>query len=246
MRKELIAQRHPKSPIAEMFRTLRTNILFMTSQEKLKTILVTSTRPSEGKSWVASNLAITFAQTGKKVLLIDADMRMGRLGSLFQIPITPGLSNFLSGLNEWGIDGDIDVLKYVKQTELKNLYLIPAGNVPPNPSELLGKEITRKMLDKLKEVFDIIILDGTPNLLVTDSLVLTRLVDTTILVASYNETKKEDLQKIKKSIENVGGRIAGVVLNKIPVKSKQYSMDYYYGENTTKRVNRENKEKVEE
>lgn len=247
MKRELITQRNPKSPISEMFRTLRTNIQFTHAQKNLRTILVTSTMPGEGKSWLSSNLAITFAQTGKRVLLIDADMRKGRLANLFQTDKVPGLSNLLSGIDENGTSEKLDMLKYIKPTEVENLFLIPAGNVPPNPAELLGTETTIKMLDKLKEAFDIIILDGTPGLLVTDALILSRIVDTTILVASYKTTKKEDLAKVKRNIENVGGKIGGVVLNKMPVKAKEYNSSYYYGNTTTTKSRHEKivKEDVE-
>lgn len=234
MKKELIVQRNPKSPIAEMFRTLRTNIQFMNSKKELKTILVTSTMPGEGKSWVSANLAITFAQTGKRVCIIDADMRKGRMAALFQTDVTPGLSNYLSGIDNKGKDDELDIIKHIKATEVDNLFLIPAGNVPPNPAELLGTETTVNMLDKLKEIFDVIILDGTPAMLVTDALILSRIADTTILVASHKSTKKDDLEKIKKSIENVGGKIAGVVLNRKPVKAKEYSTSYYYGSTSSK------------
>lgn len=228
MKKEIIAHKDPKSPIAEIFRTLRTNIQFMNSQNSLKTLLITSTMPSEGKTWVASNLAVTFAQAGKKVVLIDADMRKGRLHKIFQVSVIPGLSNYLSGIDETGKVEDDNVFKYIKQTEVENLYLIPAGNIPPNPSELLSSEVTTKMLEKLKDIFDVIILDGTPCLLVTDSIVLSRIVDSTLIVASHKFTKKDNLQKIKKSIENVGGKIAGVVLNKVPVNIQKYKSTYYY------------------
>lgn len=234
MKKELIVQRNPKSPIAEMFRTLRTNIQFMNSKKELKTILVTSTMPGEGKSWVSANLAITFAQSGKRVCIIDADMRKGRMANLFQTDLVPGLSNYLSGLDNQGKDDELDIIKHIKATEIDNLFLIPAGNVPPNPAELLGTETTVKMLDKLKEIFDVIILDGTPAMLVTDALILSRIADTTILVASHKSTKKDDLEKIKKAIENVGGKIAGVVLNRKPVKAKEYSTSYYYGSTNSK------------
>ena len=234
MKKELIVQRNPKSPIAEMFRTLRTNIQFMNSKKELRTILVTSTMPGEGKSWVSANLAITFAQTGKRVCIIDADMRKGRMAALFQTDVTPGLSNYLSGIDNKGKDDELDIIKHIKATEVDNLFLIPAGNVPPNPAELLGTETTVNMLDKLKEIFDVIILDGTPAMLVTDALILSRIADTTILVASHKSTKKDDLEKIKKSIENVGGKIAGVVLNRKPIKAKEYSTSYYYGSTNSK------------
>ncbi len=246
MKKELIAYKNSKSPITEIFKTLRTNIQFMNSKKELKTILVTSTLIGEGKSWVSANLAITFAQAGKKVLLIDADMRKGRLADLFQLPSRPGLSNLLSGIDEKGHNEEINISKIVKETDVDNLFLITTGNIPPNPAELLGTEQTEKLLNEFKQIFDIIILDGTPCQLVTDSLILSRIVDTTILVAGYKTTKKEDLQKIKKSIENVGGKIAGVVLNKIPVKAKQYSTAYYYGSKTKSSLNQSKKEIKEE
>lgn len=235
MKKELIVQRNPKSPISEMFRTLRTNIQFMSSKKELKTILVTSTMPGEGKTWVSSNLAITFAQSGKRVCLVDADMRKGRLANLFQVDVIPGLSNYLSGIDT---EENEDITKYIKQTEEENLFVISAGNVPPNPAELLQSENTIKMIDRLKEIFDVIILDGTPGVLVTDAIILSRIVDTTILVASHSSTKKDNLEKVKRAIENVGGKIAGVVLNKVPVKAKEYSSSYYYGNTDTKTRNK--------
>lgn len=240
MKRELIAQRTPKSPIAEVFRTLRTNIQFMNSKKDLKTLLVTSTMPGEGKSWVAANLAITFAQAGKKVLIIDADMRKGRQHTMFNVENRMGLSNFLSGIDEMGRNENLDVLKYVKATEIQNLYLIPAGNVPPNPSELLASEITINMIEKLKEVFDFIIFDGTPSLLVTDALIISRLVDSTVIVTEYNSTKKDNLEKVKKDIENIGGRIAGIILNKIPVNAKKYMSTYYYSSTNKSGTTKEN------
>lgn len=228
MKRELIVQRTPKSPIAEVFRTLRTNIQFMNSKKSMKTLLVTSTMPGEGKSWTAANLAITFAQAGKKVVIIDADMRKGRQHVMFGIENKMGLSNFLSGLDEMGRNENLDILKYVKATEVQNLYLVPAGNVPPNPSELLASETTINMIEKLKEIFDFIIFDGTPSLLVTDALILSRLVDSTVIVTEHNNTKKENLEKVKKDIENVGGKIAGVILNKVPINAKKYMSTYYY------------------
>ena len=245
MKKELITYKNPKSPITEMFKTLRTNIQFMNTKKDLKTILITSTVPGEGKSWVAANLAITFAQADKKVLLIDADMRKGRLADLFQLPSKPGLSNLLSGINEKGHSEEIDISKIIKETEVDNLFLIPIGNIPPNPAELLGTEQIEKILKKFKQIFDIIILDGTPCELVTDSIILSRIVDTTIIVASQKLTKKENLEKVKRSIENVGGKIAGVILNRIQIKAKQYSTSYYYGIKSANSLSQPKQEKVE-
>ena len=228
MKKELIAEFDPKSPISEVFRTLRTNIQFMNTKGKLKTILITSTFPGEGKSWVASNLAVTFAQAGKKVVLIDADMRKGRQYSIFGVSPIPGLSNYLSGI---GIDEnqELDIVDFVQETEVDNLFIIPAGNIPPNPSELLISPQMVNLLEELKDLCDIVILDGTPNELVTDSLILTRLVDSTVIVTASKETKKENLRRAITNIQNVGGKIAGVVVNKVPVSAKKYEQSYYYG-----------------
>ena len=129
----------------------------MSTNKKLKTLLITSTFPSEGKSWVASNLAVTFAQAGKKVALVDADMRKGRLHTMFQVDNIPGLSNYLSGIDEVCSDNKEGIIHYIKPTSIDNLFLITCGNVPPNPSELLASEKTLAMIDKLKEIFDIVI-----------------------------------------------------------------------------------------
>jgi len=173
MKKEVIAHKNPKSPISEVFRTLRTNIQFMNVSKKMKTLLITSTFPSEGKSWVASNLAVTFAQAGKKVVLIDADMRKGRQYAIFGLSPKPGLSNFLSQV-EIDKNGRLseDVRNYIQATEVENLFVITAGNVPPNPSELLVSAQMIGLLDALKSSCDMIIIDGTPSELVTDSVIL--------------------------------------------------------------------------
>ena len=230
MKKELIAELDPKSPISEVFRTLRTNIQFMNTNKKLKTILVTSTFPGEGKSWVASNLAVTFAQAGKKVVLIDADMRKGRQYNIFGISPIPGLSNYLSGVDIDDEQRDVtDIADYVQDTEVDNLFVMPAGNIPPNPSELLISPQMVDLLEQLKDLCDIVIVDGTPNELVTDSLIITRLVDSTIIVTASKQTKKDNLRRAIQNIQNVGGKIAGVVVNKVPIAAKKYEQSYYYG-----------------
>lgn len=228
MQKELIVENDPKSPIAESFRTLRTNIQFINSKKDLKTILFTSTMPREGKSWITANLAVAFAQSDKRVLLVDADMRKGRQHTIFKISNTPGLSNYLSGVDEQGKMLDSNLNSIIKPTDVFNLYLLPSGNFPPNPSELLSSEMMIRMIEQLKQLFDVIIFDGTPNLLVTDSIILSRLVDSTIIVVEHNITKKDNLLKIKKNIENVGGKISGVIINKVPVNVKSYNNKYYY------------------
>ena len=242
MKKELIVQRDPKSPISEIFRTLRTNIQFMTTSKELKTIVVTSTLPGEGKSWVSANLAIIFAQAGKRVILVDADMRKGRLYHLFNVPPKPGLSNYLSGVE--AIDSNRNnIIDYIRETEIDNLFFIPSGNVPPNPSELLVSDRASEMVKQLKKMSDVVIFDGTPSLLVTDAIILSRFVDSTIIVTSCNETKIENLDKVKKGIENVGGKIAGVVLNKVPMTARRYEDAYYYGSKAGRMTNVESKKR---
>ncbi len=229
MKIEVIAHKNPKSPISEIFRTLRTNIQFMDTNKKMKTLLVTSTFPGEGKSWVAANLSVTFAQAGKRVVLIDADMRKGRQYSIFEISPKPGLSNYLSQA-EVDEDGNSSesAEAYLQETEVQNLYIMPAGNVPPNPSELLVSAQMIALLNDLKKICDLVIIDGTPCELVTDSVILSRIVDSTIIVTAHKKTKKDGLDRVIKNIQNVGGNIAGVVLNKVPIGSKKYGETYYY------------------
>ena len=241
MRKELIVHQDPKSPISEIFRTLRTNIQFMNTKGKLRTVLITSTLPREGKSWISANLAATFAQAGRKAIIIDADMRKGRQYSIFGLSPTPGLSNYLSEIDSDYNEVETDNLSnFIQETNIENLSIIAAGNVPPNPSELLITPKMEELLNKLKESYDIIIIDGTPSQLVTDSLILTRLVDSTLIVTASKQTKKEDLKKAIRNIKNVGGKIAGVVVNKIEVSAKKYDQTYYYGSTamTTKGISK--------
>ena len=226
--KELMIHQDPKSPISEIFRTLRTNLQFMTSNYGMKTLLVTSSVPGEGKSWVSANLAISFANEGKKVALIDSDMRKGRLHEIFEIKQKPGLSNYLSGVSE--LENKEDIMAYFQEGKIDGLYIMPTGDVPPNPSELLGLEKMQEFITKLKNTFDMIIFDGTPALLVTDSVILARNLDFSLLVTSYQSTKIGEAEKVKKMIEHVGGNITGIVINKMPVKAKNYENSYYYGQ----------------
>lgn len=241
MKKEVVAHKSPKSSISELFRTLRTNIQFMDVNKKMKTLLVTSTFPGEGKSWITSNLAVTFAQAGKKVILIDADMRKGRQYAIWGVSPKPGLSNFLSQV-EIDEEGKMSesIGDYIQETEVENLYVITAGNVPPNPSELLVSTQMTALLDELKNICDLVIIDGTPCELVTDSVILSRVVDSTVIVTAHKVTKKDTLDKIVKNIQNVGGKIAGVVINKMPISAKAYGERYYYGEDKSKSTNTKN------
>lgn len=169
----------------------------------------------------------------KKVIIVDADMRKGRQYGIFGVAPRPGLSNFLSGIDENGRETDKGILNYIRETDVENLFVIPAGNVPPNPSELLVSDKMQELITSLREICDLVIFDGTPSLLVTDSVILSRLVDSTIIVTSYKETKMDNLQKIKKDIENVGGKVSGVIINRVPISQKKYENTYYYGSSSS-------------
>ena len=251
MRRELLTYDDPKSPISEIFRTLRTNIQFMNTDRKLKTLLLTSTFPGEGKSWITANLAVTFAQAGKRVILIDADMRKGRQYNIFGVLPKPGLSNFLSnmGVDDMENSEDVNIANYIQETDIENLHILTAGNVPPNPSELLVSRRMKNLLQELKTMCDLIIIDGTPCDLVTDSIILSRIVDSTLIITAQKETKKDSLVRIVKNIQNVGGRIAGVVVNKTDISARKYNQSYYYGSisgSNLKQKGKKESKKIEE
>jgi len=230
MKNEIIVLENPKSPEAEMFRNLRTNIQFMNADSEKKVMLITSTIPGEGKSYVSANLATAFAQIDKKVLIIDTDMRKGRQYSLFNLRPRPGLSNFLSGVVDQDFIGEKENIEnYIQKTDVENLYLIAAGSVPPNPSELLVSNKMETIIDNLIDKFDIIIFDAPPCLIVADALIMARLVDFNLIVCAQNITKMEELNKAKAAIENVQGKVAGIILNKVQVTTKTYENSYYYG-----------------
>ena len=233
MRKELVTHFIPKAPESEMFRNLRTNIQFMNSEKPLKTLMVTSTMPREGKSYVSANLAVVFAQAGNRVILVDCDMRKGRQFNIFDVLPRPGISNYLSGVVETDFKGDPnDVSNYIQDTQIENLRLVVAGNIPPNPSELINLSRMHTLIEKLKEQSDIVIFDAPPAIIVSDAAILARQVDSCVIIAACNQTKMEDIERVKDSIEKVGAKIAGVVMNKVPTTGKDYNgMYYYYGTN---------------
>ena len=231
MKREIITRADPKSPVSEVFRTLRTNLQYMKKSNSCQTLVITSTVQGEGKSFVAANLAVTFAQASKKTLIIDADMRRPRQHTIFGVDMFPGLSNYLSGVNLSRSRHETSIKECIYATKIDNLYMMPSGNIPPNPSELLQSRKLNALLDEIEPNFDVIIFDGAPCLLVTDSTIISRVVDATILVASQNKTKMDDLKEAKRRINHVGGHIAGVVLNRVKVSKAKYSEKYYYESN---------------
>ena len=220
MKNDLVVASSPKALISEGFRTLRTNLQFSTVDEELKTIAVVSSMQGEGKSFVSVNLACAFAQAGEKVLVVDCDMRRGRLHKIFNVSNEDGFSNLL-------ISDIRDCDSYIKPTEIKNLSVLPMGAVPPNPAELLASSKNEKLMEMFKEKFDIIIYDCVPITGLTDSLIMSKMVDKTVIVAASKMTPLELLQNTKKSLINVGANIAGVVFNRVQTDGSIYANKYY-------------------
>ena len=206
--------------IKKAFEKLRTNIQFLcvNNTADKEVMLVTSSREDEGKSFVAANLAVSFAEIGKKVLIIDGDMINGKQDKIFNIPNNLGLSNYLSNIDSNGAEINEFLSKYLNETTAKNVNLITSGTVPPNPAELLASPRLQELIKDAKVFFDIIIIDAGEVLEKTEALVLARNVNSTILVASSKETTAEDLNNSKKDIQNIGGKIIGVVLNRVKIK----------------------------
>ena len=221
---ELVVLNKPKSVVSEDIRTIRTNIEFSNVDNDLKVINVASSVPGEGKSFVSSNLATAFAQNDVKVLLIDCDMRLGRQHKIFEVTNKKGLSNLIAKS-----DDKSDYEDYIQKTNVKNLYLLPRGVVPPNPSELLSSKKFEKILDDLKKIFKYIILDGVPVNGLADSLILSSISDKKVIVSKYGFTDINDLENTKKSLENIGADIVGVILNKVPKTRSKYG-NYYYSD----------------
>ena len=221
MKDELVIHNKPKSNISEDIRTIRTNLMFTSADEESKVILITSSIPGEGKSFISSNLATAFAQTGESTLLIDCDLRLGRIHKIFGLSNNKGLSNLLVGQNV------VDCAEYIKKTTIPNLYVIPRGTVPPNPSELLNSTNTKKIISFLRENFDRIIFDGVPVNGLPDSLIMASLVDRVVLVTSVGYTKIDELNDAKKALEKIDANIAGVVVNRTTQTKRGKYSNYY-------------------
>lgn len=233
----LITLKDSKSPISEAYRTLRTNIQFSNIDKDLKTIIFTSAIPQEGKSSTVANLAVSMAQAGKKVVLIDCDLRKPTLHERFKISNIYGLTNVLVG--EKGI---YQVIQFPE--EIENLSMITSGPIPPNPAELLDSRKMETILDELKEKVDIILIDTPPIGIVTDAAVLSTKVDGVILVVGYKQAEIEMVQSAQSLLNKVGANIIGTVLTQIDIKDRSYSKygSYgYYGETQKQADNRKKK-----
>jgi len=238
---ELLALDKPRSAVAEAFRSIRTALAFSSVEEDRRHFVVTSSSPKEGKTLTSINIALALAQAGKKVLLVDADMRKPRLHKIFRVPAAPGLSNILAGE---GVAGFQDALQPV--AGLDGLSLIPSGPLPPNPAELLGSDRMKDLLTDLHDHFDVVVFDTPPAINVTDSAVLSRNVHGAIMVVRCFSTQRELARRSRDLLTQAGGKLLGVILNNVDVpRSGYYSYDsyyyyhqyyYYYGDDNAKRV----------
>ncbi|MCC6395845.1 MAG: polysaccharide biosynthesis tyrosine autokinase [Bacteroidetes bacterium] len=216
----LVTLSFPFSSIAESYRQMRTNLQFAKIGRPIRSVLVTSPSPGEGKSTTASNLGIAFAQTGKRVLLVDADLRRPTLGTMFRITGGAGLSELLSGKER--------VRNVIRETKVENLHFVSSGEIPPNPAEVLGSDAMRDFIDSMTKEYDLVLFDSSPVLAVTDPAVISTMVDGTILVAAAGKVRLQDLQQASEVLEGVGGKVAGVVLNGFDAQ-KAYGLSFRRG-----------------
>jgi len=234
--------KNPKSIFSEAFRTLRTNIQFTSIDKSMKIIVITSTSPGEGKTTVASNLAISISQAEKKVLLIDCDMRKPNIHRRFSISNGEGLTNILMG--ETNLEG----VCYNGGPDISFLTIVTSGPIPPNPSELLGSRRMKEFLEDMRDRFDVIILDTPPINLVTDGIIVSTIADGTIMVLEVGKTDIYAAQNGKELLDKVHANLIGVVLNKIPTNGRNnYNYKYYqyqeYYEDNDKDIRNKNKRK---
>ncbi|MGR6337105.1 CpsD/CapB family tyrosine-protein kinase [Priestia megaterium] len=221
LKRRLLAHNSPKDPVAEQYRTIRTNIQFSGTDEEIKSLLLTSSGPSEGKSTTAANLATVYAQQGLNVLLIDGDLRKPTAHYTFRLENHTGLTNVLTKQSQLG--------QAVQSTEVPNLYVLTSGPIPPNPSELLASKQMGEVLAEMKERFDMVIFDTPPILAVADAQILANQVDASLLIVSSSKTEKDAALKAKELLTQAKSKLLGAVLNNRKMEEGNYY--YYYGSN---------------
>ena len=208
--------------------------MYSSNINKKKAILFTSAREKEGKSFIVNNIAVAFAQANKKVLIVDTNLRTPKGRSqIFENQTGEGLSDFIKEITENKLENLEKAKQYIKETKIPNLHILESGTIPPNPSELLSSTNMRNLLEVLKSMYDLVLLDGTPSMMVSDSIALSTMVDSTILIAENKVSKINELKKTKRQIQDVGGKIMGVILNKSDVQHNKYygkGYGYYYGD----------------
>jgi len=217
----------PRNPIIESYRTIRANIRYASIDRDVRSLLITSVLPREGKSLFITNLAITFAKSGTRTALVDCDLHRPKLHHMFGFDKSPGLSELLTDQVE-GETIEEKIERAIRETDVENLYLITSGNLPPNPGDLLVSERLNEILKSLRSGFDMVLIDSPPISLISDTSVLATRVDSTILVVRVGMAKIPAILQAKEMLENLGANIFGVVLNDLDVKSRRYSGYYYY------------------
>ncbi|MED5475453.1 MAG: polysaccharide biosynthesis tyrosine autokinase [Candidatus Neomarinimicrobiota bacterium] len=218
--RRLLTHEDPKSPISEAYRSLRTSLMYDNKSEKGKCLLVSSPGPGEGKTTTVANLAITYANMGKKTLLIDADLRKPVLHKMFKNPHNKGLTNFLSG-------SENNINEILIESGVKNLQIITSGIIPPNPSELLASNYMSNFINEVKKDFDVILFDTPPLIAVTDAFVITKFIDKFLLVIRASVTQKGALERSLSNLDNMKSSIDGVIFNGVD-ESNTYGGGYYY------------------
>lgn len=229
----LITLKHTKSPVSEAFRTLRTNFQFTSVDLESKKVMITSAGPGEGKSTTAANLAVSIAQTGKSVLIVDADLRNPTQHKFFSLNNGEGLSSSMVQ--------DQEFQYYIRETAVPGISVLPGGPVPPNPAELVGSKRMKRLLEEVSKQFDIVLIDTPPIIAVTDAAILAQEVDGVILVLASGEVQKDYAKKAKELLDKVNAKILGVVLNKADAKTGDYYYYYYYGSDNQKKKHKRHK-----
>ena len=218
----IVTQHDPKSPVSEAYRTLRTNFQFATLNLKPRTVMITSAVPGEGKSTTAVNLAVTMADRGLRVLIVDTDLRRPNVHRVLRMERGPGLADLLR-------EG-LDTSAVVRPTRVENLHMISSGRVPPNPSELIGSERMSEVMEQLGQDFDLVICDAPSVLVVTDPVLLATHVDTCVMVVTANFARRETIMRANKLLQTANVNIAGVVVNALETTRRNYYYYYYYYE----------------
>ncbi len=241
MSTDLVINVNPKSIFSEAIKTIRTNLAFSMIDKEIKTILLTSPQSGDGKSFITANLAVAYAQEDKKVLVVDCDLRKGRQHEIFEVMnlTSGGYSNLILNYKD-----DIKLDKYIINTSNKNIDLLPTGPTPPNPVELLASENNKKLMEKIKKHYDVVLLDCPPVLGLSDTMIMTKYSDANLIVVSNRKTKIESLDKAKKVFTQANAKITGVVINRASVKDNSYYSYYsneYYGETSKKRKKKKRK-----
>jgi capsular exopolysaccharide synthesis family protein len=231
--------KRPDSMASEAFRALRTRMqLLRFNKDSLKTFLVTSSAPQEGKTIIAINLAGSYAQSGRKTLIVDCDLRKPRVQEIFKIKRIPGLTDYLYG--------NISLEELIHKSEMDNLDYVTCGTIPPNPAEMLESEPMKEFLREMRDRYDIVILDSPPIIAVTDSEILTTVVDGTILVVSADTTELDLMEKSVEVMKKDKISFLGTVLNNFSYKSgygSYYKYYYYYSGNSERKVSKSRKHK---